>query len=258
MKNRSRFSQGLVFFGVILAMVLPVTRRQMVKAAGTALGSAFTYQGRLLVSLAPANSPHDLQFTLFDQSSGGIQIAGPITLDNVPTSNGLFTVQLDFGAAAFNGDNRFLAIGVRAGTNTGSFTLLTTRQQITATPYALYAVNAANVSGTVTCARRKYYMTSPFFTGNAATNACVAGYHMASFAEIMDTSNLDYAQNGTDLPAGTAHTLPDSGSGPPFSTLAFISAPEYLIPPQAIRWLETRIVISGQPPASANLARSSP
>src|SRR5258706_11322369 len=136
MKNRSHFFHGLSFFGVIMTIpfAFVVIGPQRARAVGTPLGSGFTYQGRLLVSLAPANTPHDLQFTLFDQSSGGIQIAGPITLDNVPTSNGLFTVQLDFGAAAFNGDNRFLAIGVRAGTNTGSFTLLTTRQQITATP----------------------------------------------------------------------------------------------------------------------------
>jgi hypothetical protein len=38
----------------------------------------------------------------------------------------------------------------------------------------------------------------------------------------MDPSNLDYAQNGVDVPAGTAHILPDSGKGPPFSSLAFI------------------------------------
>src|SRR5438477_298062 len=60
--------------------------------AATPLGNAFTYQGRLLDGgVAPANSTYDLQFTLFDQSSGGIQIAGPITLDNVPVVNGLFT-----------------------------------------------------------------------------------------------------------------------------------------------------------------------
>src|SRR6266436_5718142 len=106
MKNRNRFFHGLVFFGVSLTVLGALIGPQKVNAVGTPLGSAFTYQGRLLVSLAPANTPHDLQFTLVDQSSGGIQIAGPITLDNVPTSNGLFTVQLDFGAAAFNGDNR--------------------------------------------------------------------------------------------------------------------------------------------------------
>jgi len=112
-------------------------------AAATPLGSAFTYQGRLTDSGSPPTAQYDLQFTLFDQSSGGIQIAGPITLDNVQVTNGLFTVQLDFGAGAFNGDNRFLAIGVRPGASTGAFTLLTTRQQLTATPYALYAQTAA-------------------------------------------------------------------------------------------------------------------
>lgn len=43
---------------------------------------------------------------------------------------------------------------------------------------------------------------------------------MASFAEIMDPSNLEYDM---DLVAShVAHSLPDSGFGPPFSSLAFI------------------------------------
>jgi hypothetical protein len=217
MKTQRNFIKRLVLAATIFAMALDLTRQQAFSAASP-LGSAFTYQGRLLVSLAPPNVPHDFQFTLFDQSSGGIQIAGPITLDNVPVSNGLFTVTLDFGAAAFEGDRRFLAIGVRAGASTGAFTLLTTRQEVTATPYATYAVTAGNIAGTVTCARRKFYMTSSFPQGNAALTACVSGYHMASLQELMDVGTLQYA---TDL-GSTAHTLPDSGSGPPFSTLAFV------------------------------------
>jgi len=78
------------------------------------------------------------------------------------------------------------------------------------------------VLGTLTAniPRRKYYMTSATPQGNAVLTACVSGYHMASLAEIFNMSVLDYA---TDLVAtGDAHTLPDSGSGPPFSSLAFI------------------------------------
>jgi hypothetical protein len=219
-KRLVRRLSGLLLVGGA-AFILAEARVQ----AATALGNAFTYQGRLLVSLAPPNTPYDFQFTLFDSASGGVQVAGPITLDNVAVSNGLFTVSLDFGSAAFDGNNRYLAIGVRDGASTGSFTLLAGRQLITATPYALYAKVAgvaAAVTGTVKCARKKYYMTSSFPDGASADSACIAGYHFASFAEIMDPSNLDYAQNGIDVPAGTAHTLPDSGKGPPFSSLAWV------------------------------------
>jgi hypothetical protein len=217
MNTQRNSIQRVVLASLIFTMASGLTRQQAFGAPAP-LTAGFTYQGRLLVSLAPPNAPHDFQFTLFDQSSGGIQIAGPITLDNVPVSNGLFTVTLDFGAAAFQGDRRFLAIGVRDGASTGAFTLLTTRQEVTATPYAIHAVTAANVTGTVTCARRKFYMTSSFPQGNAALTACVAGYHMASLQELLDVGTLQYA---TEL-GSTAHSLPDSGSGPPFSTLAFV------------------------------------
>ena len=87
--------------------------------AATELGTGFTYQGRLLVSLAPPNTPHDFRFTLFDSAAGGVQVAGPVTNANVSVSNGLFTTQIDFGAGAYNGDERFLQVAVRpASTST--------------------------------------------------------------------------------------------------------------------------------------------
>jgi hypothetical protein len=189
-------------------------------AVATPLGSAFTYQGRLTDNGGLPTGNYDMQFTLFDQAASGSQIAGPVTIGDVPVSGGLFTVQIDFGSAVFDGDNRFLAIGIRPGSSTGAFTPLGTRQQMTATPYALYALNAATATALLTPPpRRKFYMTSAFFAGNAAITSCVAGYHMASFQEIIDPSNLEYA---TDLVGTQAHTLADAGSGPPFSSLAFV------------------------------------
>jgi hypothetical protein len=249
------------------------------------VGTAFTYQGQLLVSLAPPNTPHDFVFRLYTNASTATVLAGPITNQNVIVSNGLFTTKIDFGPGAFNGDKRFLEIAVRPA-GPGSFTTLATRQELSPTPYAIYAVNSgtasnaataisvlangvnaaaiqsgvitagkiasaqvvkslnglmdavtlsagtnvslttvgnniqinAAITSTVTCARRKFYMTSSFPQGNAALTACVAGYHMASLQEILDPSNLEYAHELGNI----AHSLPDSGSGPPFSTLAFV------------------------------------
>jgi hypothetical protein len=62
---------------------------------------------------------------------------------NVPVSEGLFTVPLDFGAGVFTGDARWLEIGVRPGLSSGAYTLLSPRQALTATPYALYAQRVA-------------------------------------------------------------------------------------------------------------------
>ena len=115
------------------------------------LGSAFTYQGRLADNSAPANGSYDLRFHLFDMDVGVSLPLGGATNENVMVSNGLFTVMLDFGSTAFDGDARWLEIGVRTNDSSNSFTTLTPRQQLTATPYANYAsgVNAAGINGTI-------------------------------------------------------------------------------------------------------------
>jgi hypothetical protein len=46
---------------------------------------------------------------------GGASVGGPLALPGVITSDGLFTVPLDFGAGAFQGDRRWLEI--RVGTH---------------------------------------------------------------------------------------------------------------------------------------------
>ena|GEM_PF-2873554 len=56
-------------------------------------------------------------------------------------TDGLFTVQLDFGAAAFPGEARWLAIAVQCSGDS-AYTALTPRQALTAAPYADYALSA--------------------------------------------------------------------------------------------------------------------
>src|SRR5438132_12044701 len=112
--------------------------------ATTALGqtSSFTYQGRLTDGGTAANGNYDLQFALWDSLSGGTQVGSTQTINTVVVSNGVFTVSLDFGANAFPGASRFLEISARP--TGGSFTLLTPRQQITSTPYAVRSLNASS------------------------------------------------------------------------------------------------------------------
>jgi hypothetical protein len=121
----------------LLVLAAPAPRAQ------TPLGTAFTYQGRLTDGGAPLSGSYDLQFTLFDAASGGPAVGGPVTLGSVAVSSGNFTVSLDFGANAFTGSARWLAIGVRPGGSGGSFTVLSPRQELTASPNALYAASTA-------------------------------------------------------------------------------------------------------------------
>src|SRR5208282_2628408 len=113
-----------------------------------AQGTAFTYQGRLNSSGAPASGTYNLTFSLFNVNSGGVPVAGPVTNNAVAVSNGLFTVLIDFGSAVFTGANYWLQIGVESN-GISSFTTLTPRQQLTPTPYAIFANTSSNLSGTV-------------------------------------------------------------------------------------------------------------
>jgi Chaperone of endosialidase len=108
-----------------------------------AQSSSFTYQGRLTDGGTAANGNYDLQFALWDSASGGTQIGSTQGLNAVAVTNGVFAVVLDFGANSFSGANRFLEISARPG-GAGSFTLLTPRQPLSSTPYALRSVSAAN------------------------------------------------------------------------------------------------------------------
>lgn len=144
-----------------IRIVVPVIMALFAAAtlsAQTQVGTAFTYQGKLENSGSPANGSHDLRFTLYDAASGGSVIDGPICVDNVNLVDGLFTASVDFGASNvnFNGNARWLAIEVRPDSTvgncaSGTYTALSPRQPLTATPYALglrlpYTTSGSNSS----------------------------------------------------------------------------------------------------------------
>lgn len=108
------------------------------------LTPTFTYQGEILKAGAPVSGTADLRFSLWDSSAGGVQIGATIARNNVSVSAGVFTVGLDFGAAAFaDNEERYLQIEVRSPAGSGAFTTLGTRQPVTVTPYAITAGQGA-------------------------------------------------------------------------------------------------------------------
>jgi hypothetical protein len=102
------------------------------------LGTSFTYQGRLDQDGTPVDDTCDMRFRLYDAASAGSQVGSTINT-GVPIVGGYFTVNLDFGADAFNGQRRWLEIGVDC--DGGGYTNLG-RQELTAAPQALYAMGA--------------------------------------------------------------------------------------------------------------------
>ncbi|HNQ88869.1 MAG TPA: hypothetical protein PKM73_09665 [Verrucomicrobiota bacterium] len=119
-----------------VAAVLPWAR-------GAALGTAFTYQGRLDDAGQPATGMYDLRFALYDAETAGHVIGQPLTNTAVAVAEGLFLTVVDFGPGAFDGQARWLSIGVRTNGSTADFTLLAPRQPVQPAPYALHAVTGS-------------------------------------------------------------------------------------------------------------------
>src|SRR5580658_7806746 len=118
-----------------------------------ALGTAFMYQGQLSASGSPANGNYDFTFALFNNSSTNTgQVGRLLTQTNIGVTNGLFTAVLDFGDV-FSGDVTWLAIGVRTNGGSSSFTALNPLQELTPTPYAMFANTASNLSGILPAAQ---------------------------------------------------------------------------------------------------------
>ena len=134
MNNKKTFKILTVLFVVVLCCG-PV-------GLADPLGTAFTYQGRLIDNEQPAAGLYDLQFKLYDAESAGSQVGDDANTPGVDVSDGYFTVELDFGNV-FDGNNRWLEIGVRPGElgDPNLYTSLSPRQLIAPTPYALYALN---------------------------------------------------------------------------------------------------------------------
>ncbi|MBU0494528.1 MAG: hypothetical protein KKB13_21980 [Chloroflexi bacterium] len=119
----------------------------------TAVGSGFTYQGRLTDSGGnPVNDTCDLDFTLWDAESGGALIGHQI-VTSIEVNDGYLTVLLnsggELGARPFEGEARWLKIGVKCSGDPG-WDILPGRQLLSATPYALSLRPGALISGTVT------------------------------------------------------------------------------------------------------------
>jgi hypothetical protein len=110
------------------------------------MGMAFTYQGHLYDANYVANGLYDLAFKLYDANSDGNKVGTDVNVADVDVIDAYFTVELDFGSSVFDGDAVWLEIGVRPGemNDPNGYTTLSPRQEVTPTPYAIYAKTAGS------------------------------------------------------------------------------------------------------------------
>lgn len=148
--NRHRLLTGTV----IAALLLATTGLTHAQGPGlepdmepqAALGTGFTYQGRLSDATGPVDDTCDLIFRLYDAPGSGTPpsggtLLGTVNRNNQTITDGYFTVILDFGGPVFAGDARWLQTTVDCG---GGPVTLAPRQELTAAPYALYADSASS------------------------------------------------------------------------------------------------------------------
>ena len=132
----------------------------------------FTYQGSLNNNGAPANGNFDFQFALFDAVGNPASLG--VVVSNVPVTNGIFSVNLNFGNQ-FPGALRFLEIRVRQSGG-AEFTTLTPRQLFTSSPYSVKSQNADSLGGIAASS----YVLSGAASINAATQFNIAGNRILS------------------------------------------------------------------------------
>ncbi len=164
--------------------------------------TAFTYQGQLHDNGTNANGAYTMTFKLYDAATSGNQIGS--TLTTSPTLvNGLFTVNLDFGAGDFNGSARWLDITVQSGIDSEE---LTPRVQVLPTPYAQFAAVAATVTNGAISATQ---------IGNGAVvNAGIAANAVngTNIATGQVVKSLDGLQDFVSLSAGANVALATNGN----------------------------------------------
>jgi photosystem II stability/assembly factor-like uncharacterized protein len=135
---------------LVIALLTCLSVFNLQPSTAFAQGTAFTYQGRLNDNASPANGLYDLRFRVWDASTNGNIVAGPMTNSATGVTNGLFAVTLDFGSGVFTGPARWLQLDARTnGPGSPGFTTLLPRQPITPTPYAIMANSASNLLGTL-------------------------------------------------------------------------------------------------------------
>jgi len=188
--------------------------------AAAPVGTAFTYQGRLKDRGSATNGDYDFRFSLYDALTDGHQVGSTISVDRVSVTNGLFAVQLDFGNN-FRGSALWLEIEV-APSGSGSYVVLSPRQELTPTPYALYAVTAESVTGGITGNGSANYVakfTATRTMGNSTIfdNGARVGIGTAAPAERLSVNGIiESMTGGFKFPDGTVQSTAFSGEASPW------------------------------------------
>lgn len=186
---KSRFFVRLTMIVLIVFTSTSVLGQS--EPAATLLSTTFTYQGYLEQSAIPYTGTCDMEFSLYDDPAAGTQVGSTLTRTNIAVDGGIFNVPLNFGAAVFNGQDRYLSVSVRCPAGAGVYTPLTPRQAINPAPMAMYASNGGGSS----------IGDAWGLTGNLGTNPA------ANFIGTIDDQPLEFRVNNSRVMRFEPHAI---------------------------------------------------
>jgi hypothetical protein len=126
----------VVLIAVMLCVSLAGIAAAQSNGPNAAVTTKFTYQGQIKRAGALFDGTCNMRFTLWDAATAGVQQASYIVPAPVTVSDGVFAVEVDFGAQ-FKGDARWIQTETQCADDAGYTTL--PRVALTAVPYALYS-----------------------------------------------------------------------------------------------------------------------
>jgi hypothetical protein len=131
---------ALCVFALAVLLVVSSGRGDAAPLRQGSVGTAITYQGRLLdEDNDPIQGTCAMTLTLWTAASDGSQVGNSQVFTSVAMSNGFFMVEPDFGSAAWMGEERWLQID--SACNGGAAETFD-RQAVRAVPYAVHSLDA--------------------------------------------------------------------------------------------------------------------
>ena len=161
--------------------------------------SVFTYQGRLSDAGMPASGTYDMRFRLFDADTGGTQVGTTFFANGVPASAGIFNVELNFGAQAFSGADRFLEVAISTPAQ-NNFTTLAPRQKVNSAPYALKSLSAQTSSDSQSLGGTpadQFVLTNDSRMSDARTPTPGSGDYVQNRSTAQPEANFNVGGTGT-------------------------------------------------------------
>lgn len=186
-----------ILAAVVLTVAVTLLAALTVMAQGpqpqAALGTAFTYQGRLLRAGQPISETCAVSFSIWDSLAGG-SFLNSTTLPAVPIAGGLFNADLDYGAGVFNGQARYLEAAVKCAADSGYVTL-SPRTALHGAPYALFATGNWGLGGNAGTGGTGFLGT----TDNTAMSIGVNGSPVIRLYPMSQSPNIAGGYSGNTI-----------------------------------------------------------